>query len=283
MATWAPRIYWYPDPTGTLETLTLSHISTYDFAPVTTAADAQILHGGFHRSFNGASYQISLVSERFTDDTMRLGLEALHAHLVAGGSVGVSLDHTKTWGALCGSTVTRGDALVYVGLNGFSAWSSAGALAAADEFVIESPAPDSRMEPLVVTTATVGTSSGVITPTASPRYTYAQKPFVRYRWFWPVCRMPVDAPNLVENDGWRNFRMNLTLRYSPSDVIALFNGYRTPYSGALPLRGSLGDTTYATGASLDSAIKIGKGGLSFSGTSAMLQAGPPGGGGTYRP
>ena len=47
MTTWAPRIYWYPDPSGTLETLTLSHVSTYDCTPVSTAADAQILHGGF--------------------------------------------------------------------------------------------------------------------------------------------------------------------------------------------------------------------------------------------
>ena len=282
MATWAPRIYWYPDPSGTLETLTLSHVSTYDCTPVSTAADAQILHGGFVRAFSGVSYQIALVSDRFTSDTMRMGLEALHAHLLAGGSVGLSLDHSKTWGALCGSTVSRGDAIVHLGTNGFAAWSTSGALAAADEFVVESPAPDSKQEPLVVSTFIAATSTQIV-PTAGPRYTYAQKPFVRYRWFWPVCRMPVDAPNLVENDGWRNFRMNLTLRYSPSDVIALFNGYRTPYSGALPLRGTLGDTTYSSGGSLDSAIKIGKGGLSFSGTSAMLRAGPPGGGGTYRP
>lgn len=252
-----PRIYWYPDPVGTLETTDLLEgISDIQETPGAVVADALNGQGDPSRSFLREDFRVRIIHERFGPvggGALERACSTLQAHLNHGGFVGFSRDHAKTWCGIAGGSVVRGQAIFYSGGNGFSAWSSAGTVAASDEVVLESANPDALRE---VNTCSAINSGGDVTLGNSAVYTYGSKAICRWRDFYPVLWLPEDQVGkpIVTHDHRLNYTLDLTLAYSVSRALALWTSVSDPtyakswaggkrdgsYSGGIGLRGTGG-------------------------------------------
>ena len=237
-----PRIYYYPDPDGSLETIDLLEgLSSIICTPVVAADEARSGMGLVSEALHHVTYRVRVVLDRFqTSGVGKSALErqllTLQRHLLRGGYIGLSRDHAKTWAAL--STVsepTRGSATFTTGGNGFGAWSSAGAVASGDEIEIEGCGPFWYGE----TTTVSAVSGGVVTLAEALRYTYTfynsnTYPLVRWRDFWPVLRLPVGERTkaIVTDDHRLNWTLDMALEYSTPKVVSLWNGQSEAYPGA---------------------------------------------------
>jgi hypothetical protein len=264
----SPRLYFYPDSAGSLETIDLVEaLSDLQETHAADVEDAYTGSGTLYRSFSGASMRVRIVLERFGTrgaDSVERDLQSLVTHLQRGGAVGFARDHAKAWCGVTASAPTRGDVTLYTNGSGFTSWSASAAPVAGDEIAIETPSPDYIRE--LRTCGTLTVSPPVNLPLASGvRYTYSDSAVVRHRDFYPVLRLPRDlvSRTWINHDHRRNFTLDLTLEYSPADVLALWGvrtgGYRMYGAGSVGslrsyaapgLRGA-GALRAAGGASMD--------------------------------
>jgi len=243
-----PAFYYYPDPDGSLERVDLGMgLSSLIVTPVYTVREAKRQDGYTAEVLAETGWRVRIILDRF--QTAGIGRSALERqlltmerHLLIGGRVGFSKDHSKTWAAITtGLEPTRGDTTVAHGGNGFGGWSLSGGLAAGDEVVIERGSPDYYGELTTVSSLT----ASVLTPVDALRYTYpffssASHPLIRYRDFWPVMRLPAGERNkaIVTDDHRLNWTLDVTLEYCPAESQAMWS-HGNNYSGS-PTGGSFG-------------------------------------------
>ena len=148
-----PRLYYYPDPDGSLETIDFGEgLSDLQELPSADVADAYNGAGVGYRSLLASTLRLRIVLERFGSvgtSSLERKLMSLQAHLAKGGLVGFSRDHAKTWAGKA-QRPTRGDTVIYTNGNGFTAWSSSGNIVQNDEVVLETPHPDAYREVALV-------------------------------------------------------------------------------------------------------------------------------------
>lgn len=231
-----PRIYWYPDPAGSLETLDFGEgLSDLQELPGALVEDAYTGDGYPFRSFLQGNFRIRIILERFGSpgtSSLERKFSSLQAHLDRGGFIGFSRDHAKTWASLAAPGPVRGDTTVYTGTgNGFTAWSSSGTPAEGDELVIESGAPEFQREIAVCAALTV-TPAVHLPLSAGCIYTYNQGVIARWRDFYPVLFRPKDQVGrpIVTPDHRRNWTLDLTLEYPLAAVLSLWSGEEWAYA-----------------------------------------------------
>ena len=222
-----PRIYWYPDVSGTLEVIDfgegLSDIQELDSGAAEDAMDGVGLP---YRNFAGAALRFRVYLERFgplASSPLERALTSLQRHLYRGGLVGVTRDSARAWASVPGSNPARGDTLLYTGGgNSFSAWEPTATLLEDDEISIENLHPEAYREIQVVDTPP-WTPILHVPIQGSVLYTYGSRPVVRWRHFFPVCFLPQDQLQrpIVTNDHQRNFTLDMELLYIPSAVLAI--------------------------------------------------------------
>ena len=257
----SPTIYLYPAESGPLRTITFDRgISRFDVTPNPQSED---VYGGDQlpsRAFFGMRYNVFISVEKYVggDQALERAIHRIEAHLAAGGVIGFSLDHAKTWAAqltgLPAVSATGSHPIVHHGGgNGFLAWSSAAALAADDEVVLEGDYQSAYSREETRLDAWASHQSTLEDPVW---YEYPTMPLLRYRWFLPVLYQPQGASTaLVTTDYRLNYGFGLQLEYCPSAVFALFSagGYR----GALPLRSDTIIGGNSGLASMEQFLKIG--------------------------
>ena len=208
-----PTIYWYPDPSGSVETYTfLENLTDLQVQPIRETYDAVTLSGGLYRSHAAARQQVRIVLENFTSEAFYLKMQSLSAHLERGGSIGFSLDHDRTWGAFLSSAFTaeRGDTQLGVqhiltttgamSPNYFRPWSNSAALGADDYVCINNANPEGFREYKNITS--ISNTSFTVTLDEGLLYTYGSMPvLIRWRDFWPALKLRSDltTPMLTTN------------------------------------------------------------------------------------
>ena len=250
----SPTIYYYPDPLGTLETLTFpENLSDLQVSPIRETASAVTLGGGIYRRQYGSRLGVKIILENFTDSSFWYKLQSLSAHLERGGSIGFSLDHDKTWagflnaaaGADRGDTGrfhTPGDASYSSNNNNdFYLWNNSANVAADDMICICNANPEGYREFIEVDS--VSAATGINTKTGL-LYTYTSRPvLLRWRDFYPALKLSEKAQNspIVTS----NHRIAYTLDLDMEEDWRTLN--------AIYLGGSLQDASDGgTGASPDS-------------------------------
>ena len=198
----SPTIYYYPDPSGTLETLTFPEgLSDLQVAPIRDVTDAVTISGGMYRRHYGSRLGVRIVVENFTDQSFWYKLQTLSAHLERGGAIGFSLDHDKTWAGFLNNAASadRGDTgrfhtpgdPSYSTDNDFHQWNTSASVAADDMICICNANPEGFREFIEIDS--VSSTSGINTKTGLI-YSYQSRPILlRWRDFYPCLKMPQRA------------------------------------------------------------------------------------------
>jgi hypothetical protein len=146
-------------------------------------------------------------------------LMALEKHLQLGGTVGFSLNHSKSLAHWPLGLWSQQSQAIYVSGNGFATWSSSAAWASGDDMVVESIEPGGVRE----VHATSGqTGSQLSLSSTRLQWHYADRPaWVRYRHFWPVLKLPQDqlGKPLVTTENRRLVTFDATLEIDHNGLI----------------------------------------------------------------
>ena len=198
------KIYWYPDQTGTLETIDLGgNWSRLTFVPERSAAVSQSMTGqayvipGVYRRRVTLEWEKRVISDDLGKYT---GGFALESHLMRGGLIHVTTNSAKVfWGVVLGGGdggIDRGETDLSIKDNPFQLWETS-AFGANDVMVIESSAPEQKYERRGATTVgnkAVVLANGLIN-------SYRQDPmWVISEDFWPFLRRDVDLDPVISWD-----------------------------------------------------------------------------------
>lgn len=220
-----PYFYWYPGGTGPLKQSDLGRLpSELKEVGLREVADSYSGIWSLSRLDLGGRFRVVLEIRRVsllnsTGQALEATLKNLVDHLQRGFYCGFSLDHSKTWAAWQSPGPGVGGTIVYNASNGFSAWSSAGTLAANDAIVIESGNPDAFREINLVSAVSsqISLNSGVL---YSHQTGYGC--LARYRWFFPTLYLPADQVNaaMFDDSSRIHFTCRLELEYDPGIIAA---------------------------------------------------------------
>jgi hypothetical protein len=260
--------YWYPDPAGTLETLTLSAALKTDITELQEGeagmVAGSVTAGGTHyRVLFGLQYAVRVEIDRvsFNSEATRRTLRNMLNHLHRGGYVGFAADASKAWGSFVavppGGPV-RG-ATSIVGLQRQAWYSTTASLASGDAIVIETGSPQHIVEE-TTTSATVANSATSLS-CASILTTFGGACHVRHRDFYPILLMEpaeIARANKILSAKRLWYDIALDFIYDLSGVMAL--------SGPGPVVRQAGGSKF-TGQSLESglAAALNNGGRGFGG------------------
>lgn len=194
--------YWYPDPSGTLETLTLgSGVEPTEMQEGESAVmgAAESASGVMYRVFFGMRYPVTIEVDAVSaaNTATRRALRNMLNHLNRGGSVGFALDASKAWGSFVAvppGGPSRG-ATTISGLQGQAWYSNSASLVSGDEIVLESGDPVHQVEE-TTTSATVANSATSISCAAITSSFLSCH--VRHRDFYPILMMDPDEVARVD-------------------------------------------------------------------------------------
>lgn len=220
-----PYFYHYPGGSGALVSVDMGRLpSVCEEIPLREVADSYSGSWSMSRLDLGQRLRVVIEYRRISLlNSVGLALEQnlrnLIDHLQQGYYVGFSLDHTKTWASYQSPGPLQRGTILYNTTNAFRAWSSSGAVAAADQVTIESGNPGGHRE-----IQTVSANSGQITLTGGVRQSHQSQYgcLARYRWFFPSLYLPADQVNadLLQTESRIHFTCRLELEYDPGIITA---------------------------------------------------------------
>lgn len=251
-------IYYYPDPSGTLETIDLGEpLTDLSEIPLREIGQGVSLMGypSTHVYRGSMRVRVQLRDVATTSSAgqaLQRHLMSLSAHLERGGIIGVAADSAKTFGsALYSGTVNRGDANMY---HKGDLWYASGSLTAGDEIVIESANPEMLREFTTVSS----TTGRILTITPTARYSHSGKPWIRHRNFYPALYWPEDqrgSPIVVDERRVR-FSLDMTLEVAWSVLTSVAENSATFASGSVVVGTTLDKVHTSAKAPLSSTTSI---------------------------
>lgn len=216
-----PVIAYYPPGTTKLKKISLSFVS--DLQPVDQVEAVDVRAGGAspYRHTYGRTRSVLIVKERFTSASLRRDLEALIAHLRAGGVCQFVLTLADGVAVFANPPEPGDTTLSTIGSNIMAPLDGSAVLASGDELRIESPERQLRTE-----SVTFSSESGNVYTVSDIRNDYPVGPvLVRERDTYPVLRLPAELANstdLLTHDRRLNYTLALPLVEYPSDLFALY-------------------------------------------------------------
>jgi hypothetical protein len=156
-----------------------------------------------------AAMRVVIRRDRTSDTSLVRMWRNVEDHLLAGGRVGFSWNHAKSWAGWLHWFPQQGDTLLYSAGNAFSAWSASAVLAAGDEVVIEQGNPAGRRE--VTTFSSINAGNQITIETAMNNTFEEQRPLIRYAGFFPALFLPQDQINKLRITSDRGITWELDL------------------------------------------------------------------------
>ncbi len=226
-----PSIYWYPDPLRSLERIDFGEsLSDLQITQIRDASDAYSRSGRLYRTLGASRLQIRLILENFTNEALRRDLESLVAHLKAGGPVGFSLDHDKSWAGFIDSMArepSRGSTVLKTKGNRFTRWSGSASLGSGEEIVIASAPLEGLKENRALSGALAASATSVNITSDPLIYSYrADTVVVRHRDFYPCLVLPETSIDdaIVETNHRISYTLDLTLDEDWGTLSAIHTG-----------------------------------------------------------
>lgn len=244
----SPTIYYYPDKSGTLETIDLVDVSDIEVSIERFRSDSERVTGGLVVTDYGMRHVVRVVRARFEGTTqagedLRDELQTLEGHLQRGGFCGFAFDADKAWAGFLKQRKKRGDTALLTHGNVF--YNTSAALATDDRVTIQSANP----EGIVERARLVSVSGDSVTLQAGLKNKLENLPvLVRHRDFYPVMRMSSRSVNtpIITTDRRANYTLDLQL-VEDVDSLFKFAGYGGTLTGTT-------DTAGARAKSIDQVI-----------------------------
>jgi hypothetical protein len=176
-------------------------------------------------------------------------LQAVVSHLEAGGAIGFSTDHTKSWAGYTSGTPVLGGSYVAWQGNAFAPWNNSAAPVAGDDILIEQ-APMYGLEECHKV-ASISANQISLSGTTIVFDHAGRSAMVRYAGFFPALRMVSDryTPPLTNEHGII-YSLELTLEMDAA-IYAPVDAYGLADFGL----GGTGAGQYNAGGSLESLLK----------------------------
>jgi hypothetical protein len=230
----SPIIYWYPDDTGTLETIDLVRCSALALDPTRNVAVSRSLSGREQVADYGGQARVTIGREPIagTEAALLRDLRALDQHLQKGGRFGFSLRQDKAWAVWATRYILRGNTSVQH--TGVGLYEPTATLANGDVVAITSANPERQDERCTISVAT----SSSVTLSEGARYSHRTTP-VLLRWedYWPVLKLSQEGrgTSIIQDLGYRRlWRLSIP---AVEDTDAL---WRLAARGGAALRGTTG-------------------------------------------
>jgi len=197
-----PRIYFYPDELGSLETIDFGEgLSDLQITQRREVFDGYTRAGSFTRSVGRSYLEVRIILENFTNQTLVRQFESLSSHLERGNPIGFALDHDKAWAGFVRTTTRfgyyspdRGETEAVTSGNMFRSWSSSATISTGDEVVIASASPSGLRETRQTSGGTTPSGQIVLINSDPLIYTHRNAPIVvRHRDFFPALIMPEES------------------------------------------------------------------------------------------
>lgn len=220
-----PTIWFYPDPEGTLQAITLPHLSELVPLDDTDAATARARSGRtvthVFSSFNRWRIAGTLVPG--ADDAVIRQMRAFEHHAKRGAPFAFTRDSDKAWAGISRRPVQRGDTTLLV--SPFPLFNDSATLAADDAVVVESASPERFQDELVVDTFS---SSSITVDSPGATFRFRENPIaVRYADYLPAVvksEATLTEPILLDGGSRLVFRWELECIEAPGAIKALSQG-----------------------------------------------------------
>ena len=231
-----------------LSTITLPRLSRLEPLPAPLLAThttgnlgSVTVYGGTRRLWRFTMERVSMLgtSGRATWRQM----EALIAHLNAGGAIGLSTDHAKSWAGYTSGSALAGYSYITLTGNAFSTWSNVSP-AAGDDVIIEQ-APIYGLSECHKVSAYSGSQLTLDGTTLAFQHG-GTGTLVRYHGFYPALRLASDqrVAQPLTNEHGISFSLELVLEmdaavYAPPDDQGIALGLGSSTGSELDIGGSL--------------------------------------------
>ena len=220
--------YWYPDPTGTVEVLSLTNDrqpTDLQERPMVKSAEAESGTGASSSIIFGRALDIEITIEKIAlaEESDRRKLRNLVLHMQAGGRAGIGLTSGKAYGTFIGLTARRADTTLRV--TGPVWYNPSAALASGDAVVLETGSPYWLDEELTLSGGLA--SNAFLASTSSLLHTFPLPLHMRHRDFYPICRFTASErakDNHITSRHRITSDVRLRFRYCLSEVMALSGG-----------------------------------------------------------
>lgn len=220
----SPTIWYYPDPFGTLETITLPSLQEMEELDDTDAASARSRSGlvttNVFSSFKRWRIVCTLVPGR--DDAVIRQLQSFEAHGFRGAPFAFAEDSAKAWAGVARRYPERGDATLLV--TPLPLFNASASLSSGDVVSVESASPERFVDKRPVSTF----SSSTIVLSSAVSYTFRQGPIaIRWRDYLPAVvksNATLTDPVLFDRGSRLGFELRLDVVEVPNAVKALTSG-----------------------------------------------------------
>lgn len=221
----SPTIWYYPDEDGTLETVTLPHVTRIVELPLEESASVRSLAGvSWVRRFASAR-RIRVVVDAIEFSRAAVeSLQALESHVNAGGMVGFARDSDTAWAGVTQQLPKRGDSLIRA--DPIALYNTSAAIPEDGELVIESASPERRSENN--TLSSIG-SDGALSLNRALIHSYTERPIIiRQRDFYPAMQRSPDTIGgaMLTTQRRLVYSLDLVLDEVADGVLSLANAAR---------------------------------------------------------
>lgn len=218
----SPTIYWTPAGSTTLRTISLASVSEVRGETVAVGSRLFSVVGAAASVMRGQVHAVTIVATLDASDAAAIRrLEQLRSHLLAGRTIGFSVDHSKTWASTF-SAMTVDDTAIGGTSNLFTAWSGSAVSPAVGAEVAFDPDPGTQTYEV----ADIGTAFTLgLGATGDPvAYDHTGDMLVRWRDFWPALRLPdLTTTGIFETTKHRlTYEVEMRLIYDPAEAVAIY-------------------------------------------------------------
>lgn len=249
----SPTVYYYAAGSR-LTKVTLPYLSRWEEMPAPQLASVltgdlsmvQVVRGTRRR------YRITLERCSMLTTAGRATwreVQAVVSHLQAGGTIGLSADHSKTWAGYPSGGINAGFGYATWQGNAFRAWNSTAAPAAGDDLILETAPVYGLTECHKVS----GLTNNQIALSDTVVFDHAgMGSLVRHAFFLPACKLPSDTmpSQMLTNEHGINFSLELVLEMDARIYMDPDNSYGLADFGLGDTSGSMLDAGGALGAAL---------------------------------
>lgn len=215
------RIYWEPDG-GALRSIDVAGFSYWDEIPFAERVDQRTYQGRAYRQLISDGLRVRVGVEAFAAGDLERKLMSLYAHLLGGGSIGISAEREKAWLGYVFTSLSQDATTVRTGSN--VGHETSAVMPSGDDARLESLDERFRTEVVNLAAQVDATDRSVSLSGAGVQYQHGGVIWLRHRYYLPVAYWPaseIGTPFVIPSPGRRVFTFDMTLELAIGGMMSI--------------------------------------------------------------